>query len=357
MFFAVEEQSMVDQFNVATNKEIIDGKVTDEYFKRTEEALVELESNPQVTAEITADQFEDGEKEVFCGLKEAIELLNGGERYVSLDIDMYAIDEGETFDGNPVMLIQGPYREFARFETPLLGLLSQASGYATEAARIVDAAGNTPVLSFGSRHIHPALAPYMERAAAVGGVDGYSNAGASPVMDDDPSGTIPHALMLSQGQGNQEQAWQAFNESAPDDTDRIILADTFTDEVDEALRAAEELGDDLDGVRLDTTGSRRGDFKHIIREVRHELDMIGRVDVDIYVSGGIDADAVTELREFCDGFGVGSAITNADPIDFGLDIVRVENDPCSKRGKLSGVSKNPPTTPYIEDGEVVNDAT
>lgn len=330
-------------YNIAKQHSISGGIVTDEYFRRTEEALREAGKDPHVVAEVTADQFSDGEHEVFAGLEEALELLEGNP------VDVYSKPEGALFDGGPVMRIEGKYLDFLRYETALLGLLSQASGYATGTREIVDAAHPVPVLSFGSRHIHPALAPYMERAAAVGGVDGYSNVGASTVMDGDPSGTMPHALMLCFGKGNQEEAWRAFHESAPDDVPRIALVDTFTDEVDEALRAYEELGDDLDGIRLDTTGSRRGDFKHIIKEVRYELEQVGADDIDIYVSGGIDVDAVCRLREYVDGFGIGSAITNADPVDFGLDIVEVDGEPISKRGKLSGNKGG--LTQYIKDGE------
>lgn len=335
-------------YGTASETAIDDGEVTDAYFLRTEEALEYLKENPLVKAEVTADQFPEGEDEVFCGLKEAINLLAG------LPLDLYSIPEGAEFDGGPVMLIEGHYADFARYETALLGLLSQSSGYATAARRVSEAAGDTPVLSFGSRHIHPALAPYMERAAAVGGVDGYSNVGAEEALDEAPSGTMPHALMLTQGKGNQERAWQAFNQAVDEDVPRTVLADTFTDEVDETLRACDELGQDLDAVRLDTTGSRRGDFKHIIREVRFHLDKRGRDEVDIFVSGGIDVEAIEDLKEYVDGFGVGSFITDSNPVDFGLDIVEVEGEEISKRGKLPGV-KSMNVLKYIEDGRIIRE--
>jgi len=335
-------------FGVAGENAIAEGEVTDAYFLRTEEALEEAGHDPYVRAEVTADQFEDGQTEVFCGLKETVELLEG------LPVHLYSIPEGAEFDGGPVMQVEGHYQDFARYETALLGLLSQASGYATAAREVFRAAENTPVLSFGSRHIHPAMAPYMERAAAIGGNNGYSNVGARDVFGIEPSGTMPHALMLSFGRGNQEEAWEAFNEGVDDDTPRIVLVDTFSDEVDEARRACFELGSDLDGIRLDTTGSRRGDFKHIIKEVGYELEQIGRDDVDIYVSGGIDAETVEELHSLVDGFGIGSAVTNADPIDFGLDIIEVDGEPISKRGKLSGVKRSA-MSQYIDNGEVIRE--
>jgi nicotinate phosphoribosyltransferase len=38
-------------------------------------------------------------------------------------------------------------------------------------------------------------------------------------------------------------------------------------------------------------------------------------------------------------FGVGGYVSNADPVDFALDIVAVDGDPTAKRGKLPGVKQ------------------
>ncbi|PSQ34703.1 nicotinate phosphoribosyltransferase, partial [Halobacteriales archaeon SW_12_69_24] len=123
--------------------------------------------------------------------------------------------------------------------------------------------------------------------------------------------------------------------------------------------------------------SRRGDFRHIVRETRWELDAAGHGDVDVFVSGGITPSTIRELRDVADGFGVGSHVTDADPVDFALDIVEVGGEPAAKRGKLSGrksVSRTPdgghhvaladaegPTEgdalmhPVVRDGDVVAD--
>lgn len=58
----------------------------------------------------------------------------------------------------------------------LLGLLCQASGIATKAARCKKAAGERQVISFGARRMHPAVAPMIERNAFVGGCDGVAKA-------------------------------------------------------------------------------------------------------------------------------------------------------------------------------------
>ncbi|MDB2294690.1 nicotinate phosphoribosyltransferase, partial [Halorubrum ezzemoulense] len=138
------------------------------------------------------------------------------------------------------------------------------------------------------------------------------------------------------GRGEQEAAWRADADGVPGDAPRIALCDTYSDEVDEVLRAVETLGDDLDGVRLDTTGSRRGDFRHIVREVQWELEARGHGDVDVYVSGGLGPADLRDLRDLADGCGVGGYVSNADPVDFALDLVAVDGEPAAKRGKLAG---------------------
>ncbi|GAB3685124.1 nicotinate phosphoribosyltransferase [Salinarchaeum chitinilyticum] len=309
---------------------ILDGRATDAYFLRTEETLEAADRDPTIVAEVTADQFPTGTFEVFAGCADAAALLEG------LPVDVDALRTGQCFDGGPVLRIEGQYRAFARYETALLGLLSQASAFATRALAARLAAPDSLVLSFGSRHLHPAIAPMLERAALVGGLDGISNVAAGELIGEEAGGTMPHALLLCFGEGNQAEGWRAFDDGVGASVPRVALVDTFYDETVEAREAAATLGDALDSVRIDTTGSRRGDFRHILREVRWELDAAGHEDVGIFASGGIDRDAILKLRDVVDGFGIGSYVTNADPTDFALDVVEVDGEPISKRGKLPG---------------------
>ncbi len=362
---------MSNPFGTVTSEAIVDGRATDAYFDRTRSTLEHAGKNPHVVAEVTADQFPTGEFEVLTGIADVATLFEGR----GVDID--ALPDGQLFDGGPVMRIEGPYLEFAELETAMLGLLSQPSGFATAALEARLAAPDSIVLSFGARHVHPTIAPTVERAALLAGMDGFSHVAAGELLGREAGGTMPHALMFCFGEGKQAEAWQAFNEGVPEDTPRIALVDTFWDEVSESLLAAETLGEDLDGVRIDTTSSRRGDFRHIIREVRWELDSRGYDDVDIFCSGGLGPDQLCELRDVADGFGVGSYITSRDPVDFSLDIVTRDGEPISKRGKLSGVKEvyrtpegghhvtladrdgpdggDPLLEPLVRDGEIVRE--
>jgi len=361
----------MEPFDIVGPEAISDGTATDAYFQRTETTLRHAGRNPTVVAEVTADQFPDGEFELLAGVKDAAALLSG------LDVDVDAIPEGRLFDGGPVLRIEGPYLAFARYETSLLGLLSHASGIATAALEARRAAPESAVLSFGARHVHPSLAAVVERCALLGGLDGFSHVAAGEVLGREAGGTMPHALLICFGRGNQEAGWRAFDEAVGPEVPRVALCDTYGDEVDEVLRAVETLGEDLDSVRLDTTGSRRGDFRHILREVRWELDARGHGDVDLFVSGGLGPTELRALRDVADGFGVGGYVANADPVDFALDIVEVDGEPAAKRGKLSGAKQayrtpegghhvglaeraessegEPLLEPLVRDGEVVRE--
>ncbi|MEM2727430.1 MAG: nicotinate phosphoribosyltransferase, partial [Archaeoglobaceae archaeon] len=77
----------------------------------------------------------------------------------------------------------------------------------------------------------------------------------------------------------------------------------------------------------------------IVEEVRWELNIRGRRDVKIFLSGGLKLSDVLSLRDVADAFGVGTSISAAKPIDFAMDIVEKEGVYCAKRGKRSGMKQ------------------
>ncbi len=316
------------KFGVVSEEEILEGRTTDIYFLRTEEILRAKGVNPVVVAEVSTTK---GGWAVLAGLEDVAHLLEGKE------VNVYAMPEGTIFfPYEPVLQIEGRYLEFARYETPLLGFLCHESGIATKAARIKLLAGDVPVISFGTRRQHPAIAAMIERCAYVGGMDGVSCVAGAERIGINATGTMPHSLIICFGEGRQEEAWKAFDEVIPHDVPRICLCDTYCDEKEEAIAAAKALGDSLHAVRLDTPSTRRGDFRRIIEEVRWELDIRGYKDVGIFVSGGIDEAEILALKDIVAGFGIGTSVANARCIDFALDIVEREGKPCAKRGKRGG---------------------
>lgn len=272
---------------------------------------------------------------VFCGLDEALALLE------SRPLDVYALPEGTLFPAEdpegirlPVLVVEGPYGPLCVYETPVLGCLCQASGVATKAARVKRAAGERTVIAFGVRRMHPALAPLLDRAAYVGGLDGVSSLQGAETLGLEAQGTMPHALTILLG--SPEDAFKAFDKHVDPSVPRVALADTYLDEVAESLLAAEAVPD-LAAVRLDTPSSRKGDFPAIVRQVRWELAVRGHEDVEVFVSGGLDEASIPPLVEAgATGFGVGTSVSNAPTVNYAMDIVEVEGRPAAKRGKFSG---------------------
>ena len=326
------------KFHIATEEEIRRAGTTDIYFVRTKEILEkENKSDVRVTAEITTGSLpDDWDWAILAGIEESAHLLDG------IPINVSTFPEGAMFHSKdhvgtrePVMVLEGRYLDFCLYETPLLGLLCQASGIATMAARIRRAAGSKTVLSFGVRRLHPVLAPMIDRYSFIGGFDAVSSLIGAELLHMKPTGTMPHSLIIMME--DQVTAWKSFHKLMPKEVPRIALVDTYYDEKTEAIMAAESLGDDLYGVRLDTPSSRRGNFPEIVREVRWELDSRGFNKVKIFVSGGLDPDSVAQLSlAGADGFGVGTSVSNAPTIDFALDIVELGERPVAKRGKLGG---------------------
>ena len=160
-------------FHTASDDEIRSGRTTDIYFMRAKRVLeAKGRDRVKVVAEVTTGGLPDGAPwGVLCGVEEVAHLFEGRP------VDVYSMAEGSLFRPydergvrEPVMVVEGAYYDFCELETPLLGFVCQESGVATRAAVVRVAAGEKPVVAFGARRAHPALAPALYRAAYVGGL-------------------------------------------------------------------------------------------------------------------------------------------------------------------------------------------
>ncbi|MDG6983885.1 MAG: nicotinate phosphoribosyltransferase [Nitrososphaerota archaeon] len=327
-------------FWLASEREIKRGDTTDVYFSHAEKVLRKSGYNPKVVMEVYARDVPYQQNwGLLSGVYEAAKLLEG------VPVDVWAMEEGSVFLADdatamyePLLTIEGRYLDFLWYETAILGLLGSSTSVSTRAARFRQAAGDSTLLSFGTRRVHPALSALVERACYIAGFDGVSNVLGAKLLRVAPAGTMPHALI--QIVGDPEKAWKLFDRDAPKEAARIALVDTFWDEKTEAVRAYEALGKKLWGVRLDTPASRRGNFRQIVEEVRWELNIRGGKKVKIIASGRLDEDAVAGLRDVVDGFGVGTAVAYPPVIDLSAKIVEVAGrggaEFRAKRGGLGG---------------------
>ncbi|MEO8208278.1 MAG: nicotinate phosphoribosyltransferase [Chloroflexota bacterium] len=319
--------------------EILSGDSADVYFARAERILEREGLDPLVVMEVFARQ-----SAVLCGIDEAKTLLGT----VLGDADpaetvVEALDDGDEIGPKEIVLrIAGRYRAFGLYETAILGMLAQSTGWATAAREVVTAAAPEPVISFGARHVHPDIVDVLDYAAIVGGCVGASTPAGARLAGLNPTGTMPHSLVLIIG--DTVEAARAFDRDMESDVPRIVLVDTFRDEAEEALRVADALGDRLYGIRLDTPSERGRVTADLVMEVRARLDQAGHGSVKIVVSGGLTPDRIRYFKEAgaqVDSFAVGSYISGATPIDFTADLKEIDGRPIAKRGRIPGRTESP----------------
>jgi nicotinate phosphoribosyltransferase len=312
------------------------GESADVYFARAETVLEREGLDPIVTMEVFARQ-----SAILCGVDEAKNLI--GHVLAECDpaeTEVEALGDGDAIEPKEVVLrIRARYRRFGLYETAILGMLAQSTGWATAARECVNAAAPQPVISFGARHVHPDVTDVLDYAAIIGGCVGASTPAGARLAGLSPTGTMPHSLVLIFG--DTVTAAEAFDRDLDPSVPRIVLVDTFKDEAEEALRVARALGDRLYGIRLDTPAERGRVTADLVKEVRARLDQAGFGHVRIVVSGGLTPERILYFKEAAapvDSFAVGSYISGATPIDFTGDIKAIDGRPIAKRGRIPGIT-------------------
>jgi hypothetical protein len=201
--------------------------VTDVYFARTLE-IQAARRGETVTAEVVLKSFPSGWGwGVLAGIDEVATLLR------DLPVSVRAFPEGAIFGTmQPVLMVEGRYVDFAQYETALLGLLCQASGVATKAARCKKAAGEHPVVSFGARRMHPALAPMIERNPISADATGCGVRAPSPALD-----FSDHAPLADPDAGRHGGGGAGVRRDHRSRVRRVVLDRHLGDEVEAGLVA------------------------------------------------------------------------------------------------------------------------
>jgi nicotinate phosphoribosyltransferase len=321
------------------SSEILSGESADVYFLRAEEILRAEGLDPLVAMEVFCRSGG-----ILCGIDEAKVLLAHALRDARPEeVSVEALADGDAIAAKEVVLrIRARYRSFGLYETAILGMMAQSTGWASAARECVEAAAPQPVVSFGARHVHPEISDTLDYAAIVGGCVGASTPAGARLAGLAPTGTMPHSLVLIFG--DTVRAAEAFDRILDRDVPRIVLVDTFRDEAEESLRVAEALGDRLYGIRLDTPAERGRVTPDLVKEVRARLDQAGHDQVRIIVSGGFDPDRIRAFKEAdapVDSFAVGSYISGASPMDFTGDLKEIDGRAIAKRGRIPGITPSP----------------
>jgi nicotinate phosphoribosyltransferase len=332
---------------------IRDGYYSDAYFNSTKALLEARDHHPRVLMQV----FQRKES-LLGGIDEAVAVLKECAGHRGPDgnwvegwdeLDVRALHEGDQIaPWETVMTIEGDYAQFAHLETVYLGCLARRTLIMRNVREVVDAARGKPIMFFPARHDHWLVQTGDGWAAHVAGAIGVSTDAQASWWGGRGLGTVPHALIAAYG-GDTVQAARAYADEFAAEVNITVLVDFENDSVRTALQVADALGEDLYGVRLDTSDrladrslqerfgdeAPKGVSPELVHLVRDELDRAGHQRVQIVASGGFDAARIAAFEAAgvpVDSYGVGSSLLRGSN-DFTADVVMVEGQAVAKVGR------------------------
>lgn len=227
--------------------------------------------------------------------------------------DVWALPEGTpVFPHEPLVQVVAPILEAQLIETFVLNQIHLQSLAAAKAARVVQAAGNSSVVDFGSRRAHGTdAAVKVARATYLAGGAGSSNVLAGRLYGIPVFGTMAHSYI--QAHESEAASFEAFATLFPTTT---LLVDTYDtlDGVRKVVGLSRKLGDNfrVSAVRLDS-----GDLGALAVETRKILDSAGLQRVQIFASSSLDEYEIQKLVASgapIDIFGVGTKLAVMDEV-------------------------------------------
>jgi nicotinate phosphoribosyltransferase len=329
-----------------------EGYYTDAYFNLSTALLEAEDRHPVVVMQVFQKK-----QSVLGGIDEAIAVLKLCSGRASAEgwedgwdsLTVHALHEGDEISPlETVMTIEGDYSLFAHLETLYLGCLARRTLVMRNVRKVVEAAAGKQILFFPARHDHWLVQTGDGWAAHVAGAIGVSTDAQASWWGGRGVGTVPHSLIAAYG-GDTVAAAAAFARHYADEINVTVLVDFDNESVRTALDVADALGDDLWGVRLDTSETlvdrslwnELGDFSpvgvnpRLVERVREALDAAGHERVKIVVSGGFDVEKIIHFESLgvpADAYGVGSSLLRGEN-DFTADVVRVDGREVAKVGR------------------------
>lgn len=252
--------------------------------------------------------------------------------------DVRCLPEGTpVFAQEPFLEVEAPVIEAQLLESLVMNYVHLETLLASKAARIVQTAGERPVIDFGMRRMHGLDAAYRGvRAYKIAGLAGTSHILAGQDFGLPVRGTMAHSFI--QSHDDELAAFQTYVRLYPGTT---LLVDTYNTR--EAVdRIIQWLSTDpeahISGIRLDS-----GDMAEQARYCRQRLDDAGFEHIRILASGGLDEYAIHAMNESgapIDGFGVGTALgaaSDSPTLDLAYKLTEYDGQPRMKNspGKQS----------------------
>jgi nicotinate phosphoribosyltransferase len=352
MATATRSRLATDTFRLPVER-IRSGYYSDAYFNHTK-TLLEQDGR-LVSVRMQAFQKNDS---LLGGIDEAIAVLRVGTGERAADgswkdgwerLDVRALYEGDPVAPyEPLLTIDGPYHLFAHLETVYLGCMARRTLVMRNVAEVVLAANGKPIFYFPARHDHWLVQTGDGWAAHVAGAIGVSTDAQASWWGGRGIGTVPHGLIAAYD-GDTVVASRKFAERFAGEMTITVLVDFTNDSLTTAVAVADALGDDLWGVRLDTSETlvdrglwdEIGGFRPtgvnplLVEKVRAALDAAGHQRVKIVASGGFDAERIRRFEAEAvpvDAYGVGSSLIRGSN-DFTADVVMVDGHPRAKAGR------------------------
>src|SRR5580700_4580454 len=226
--------------------------------------------------------------------------------------DVHAMPEGTVFfPDEPILRVTAPLPQAQLVESRLINILHFQSMIASKAARIVLAAPGKQMVDFGFRRAHGAEAGLMAaRASYLAGFAGTATVLAEQRFGIPTFGTMAHSFI--QAHDDEAAAFEHFARSRPNNL--TLLIDTYDTEA--AARKIVALAPRLkaDGISIRAVRLDSGDLIELSKRVRRVLNDGGLSGIAIFVSGGLDEDAIAAMMRAgapIDGFGVGTSLTTS----------------------------------------------
>jgi len=299
----------------------------------------------------TMQFFQRNNNVIFCGFKEAINILKKDINFNTFKI-RYLEDGSKINSMDIVFELSGFARDIIIYEGILDGIFSRLTTISTNANSLVLAAKNKKIIMMLDRADHFLMQPFDGYAAKIGGiVDQVTNAHFDKwSINNNSVGTIPHSL-IQIFNGDLIKTLKMFEKSFP--TDKLIaLVDFNNDVIGDSIKVVKYFGTKIYGIRVDTSpnvtdisqlGTKyKGVNSKLIKNLKNELIKLGHPDIKIIVSSGITPKKINDFEidgAPIDYYGVGSYFLD-NRINFTGDMVLRNGEECAKYGRKYRKSAN-----------------
>lgn len=316
-------------------------KYISSYFHRTEKIIETYNPNNVIKLQF----FQRTDNAMLAGMDEVLSLLKN-----NTDTSKYKIrylKDGSIINNLEIVLeLEGPYQYFGKYEGIIDGILARSSSIATNMRRCIEAANNKTIIFMGDRMDHWSMQEIDGKAAKLAGCKIMST-DAQDLSNEETFGSVPHCLIQNFG-GDTAAAMLAYQKLFPNDK-LISLVDYNNNVIDDSLKSFAALGDNLWGVRIDTSKNMKDhmfdneednpEFYGVnveqVKRLRKALDKVGAQNVKIVVSSGFNDQKIKKFEDNnapVDAYGVGQSIFKPN-VSFSADATMLNGQKQAKEGR------------------------